>query len=124
MNLGTLVFIHGRLANAIWIYMVVLAIWNFSNYIRGRGVGGNVLGALAVAELMTITQAVLGVVMLVSGLFPASIVHFLYGSLSVLAIPAIWVYTRGAADRRASLIWAIAALFLFGLALRAMGTAM
>ncbi|RME69981.1 MAG: hypothetical protein D6784_17445 [Chloroflexi bacterium] len=122
MNLGTVIFIHGRIANALWIYMLIMAVWNFANYFRGRGVDGNVLGAWTVAELMTLTQAVLGIIMLVSGLFPASIIHFLYGSLSVLVIPAIWVYTRGAVDRRASLIWAITALFLFGLSLRAMGT--
>jgi hypothetical protein len=38
-------------------------------------------------------------------------------------LPALWVYTRGATDRRASLIWALAGLFMFGLALRAIGTA-
>ena len=123
MNLGTVIFLHSRLANAAWLYMAILGIWSLINYIRGRGVDGNVMGALVIGELLMLTQASLGLILLVSGLYPNRTIHFLYGSLAVLALPALWVYTRGATDRRASLIWALAGLFILGLALRAIGTA-
>lgn len=123
MNLGTVVFLHSRIANAAWLFMVILGIWNFVNYVRGRGVDGGVIGAIVVGELMMLAQASLGIILFVSGFYPASTIHFLYGALTVLALPALWVYTRGATDRRASLIWALAGLFMFGLTLRAIGTA-
>jgi hypothetical protein len=123
MNLGTVLFLHSRIANAAWLYMAVLGIWSFINYVRGRGVDGSVIGAVVVGELLMLAQAGLGLIMFLSGLYPASTIHFLYGSLAILALPALWVYTRGATDRRASLIWALAGLFMFGLALRAIGTA-
>jgi hypothetical protein len=123
MNLGTVIFLHGRIANTAWLYMAILGIWSLINYIRGRGVDGSVMGALVIGELLMLTQASLGLILLVSGLYPSRTIHFLYGSLAVLALPALWVYTRGATDRRASLIWALAGLFMLGLALRAIGTA-
>jgi hypothetical protein len=124
MNLANLIFVHSRLANTAWLFMLILAVWNLANYVRGRGVDGSVIGAVVVGELLMLTQAGLGLtIWLGYGLSPASLIHFLYGSLTLLALPALWVYTRGATDRRASLIWALAGLFMFGLALRAIGTA-
>ena len=123
MNLGTVLFLHSRIANAAWLYMAILAIWSFINYVRGRGVDGSVIGVVVVGELLMLAQAGLGLIMFLSGLYPASAIHFLYGSLTILALPALWVYTRGATDRRASLVWALAGLFMFGLTLRAIGTA-
>ena len=123
MDLGTVLFLHSGIANAAWLYMIILALWNFFNYVRGRGVDGSVIGAIVVGELLMLAQAGLGLTLFLFGLYPAGTIHFLYGSLAVLSLPAIWVYTRGATDRRASLVWAIAGLFMFGLTLRAIGTA-
>jgi hypothetical protein len=123
MNLGTVLFLHSRIANAAWLYMAILGLWSFINYVRGRGVDGSVIGILVVGELLMLVQAGLGLIMFLSGLYPARTIHFLYGSLAILALPALWVYTRGATDRRASLVWALAGLFMFGLVLRAIGTA-
>lgn len=124
MDLATIIFVHSRIANTAWLYMLVFSLWNFANYVRGRGVDGSVLGAVVVGEILMLTQAGLGLTMWgIYGLRPAGMIHFLYGSLTILALPALWVYTRGATDRRASLIWALAGLFMFGLVLRAIGTA-
>ena len=103
--------------------MIGFGILSLINYIRGQGVDGSIVGAVVIGEVMMIVQVVLGLILWLSGLFPASIIHFLYGALTVLALPALWVYTRGEMDRRASLIWALAGLFMMGLALRAIGTA-
>jgi hypothetical protein len=103
--------------------MAILGIWSFINYVRGRGLDGNILGAMVIGEILMIVQVIIGILLLVSGLYPARTIHFLYGSLTVLVFPALWFYTRGDTDRRASLIWGLAGLFMMGLALRAIGTA-
>lgn len=123
MNLGTVLFVHGRLANAAWLFMAIVGIWSMVNYARGRGLDGNVLGTIIIGELMMIVQAILGIILLLAGLSPARLIHFLYGSLSVLVFPALWIYTRGDTGRRASLLWGLAGLAMMGLALRAIGTA-
>jgi hypothetical protein len=123
MNLGTLIWLHDRIGNAAPLFMILTGVLSLFNYVRRRGVDGNMLGILVVGEILMLVQAGLGLILLVSGLFPGRLIHFLYGGLSVLVLPALWVYTRGATDRRASLIWGLAGLFMMGLALRAIGTA-
>jgi hypothetical protein len=123
MNIGTFIWLHDRIGNAAPLFMIVAGIWSIINYVRGRGVDGNILGVLIVGEIMMLVQAGLGLILLLSGLFPGRLIHFLYGSLAVLTLPALWVYTRGERDRRASLIWGLAGLFMMGLTLRAIGTA-
>lgn len=123
MNLPTFIWLHDRLGNAAPLFMALLGIMSLFNYIRGRGLDGNMLGAVVIGEMLMLVQTGLGVILLVSGLSPVRIIHFLYGSLTILTFPALWVYTRGATDRRASLTWALAGLFMMGLALRAIGTA-
>jgi hypothetical protein len=123
MDTDTIMWLHNRIANTIWLYMLILGGLNLVNYVRGRGLEGNVLGALILGEGLVITQALLGVILILLGLYPlVGIIHILYGVVSVLVIPAIWVYTHGAADRRAAMIWALVCFFLFGLALRGIGT--
>lgn len=123
MNLGTVIWLHERVGNAAPLFMILVGGLSLVNYIRGQGVDGNILGAVVIGEVLMIVQVVLGIILWVSGLYPARVIHFLYGSLTVLTFPALWVYTQGATDRRASLIWALAGLFMMGLALRAIGTA-
>lgn len=123
MNLGTILWLHDRVGNAAPLFMILLGILSFINYFRGLGVTGNVIGAVIVGEVLMLVQVSLGLILLISGLYPPQLIHFLYGALTILAFPALWVYTRGATDRRASLMWALAGLFMMGLTLRAIGTA-
>jgi hypothetical protein len=123
MNLATFIWLHDRIGHAAPLFMILAGGLSLFNYVRGRGVDGNMLGILVVGEGLMLAQAGLGLILLVSGMFPGRLIHFLYGGLSVLVLPALWVYTRGATDRRASLIWGLAGLFMMGLALRAIGTA-
>nr|BAL58022.1 hypothetical conserved protein [uncultured Chloroflexota bacterium] len=122
MNLGTVLLLHNRVANAAWLYMAIIGLWSLVNYARGRGLDGNILGAIVVGELMMLVQAALGITLLVSGFYPPRVIHFLYGSLSVLVFPALWAYTRGDTSRQASLLWGLAGLAMMGLAFRAIGT--
>ena len=51
MNLGTILFLHSRIANAAWLYMIILGVWSFINYVRGRGVDGGLYPYRSGAEV-------------------------------------------------------------------------
>jgi hypothetical protein len=124
MNLGTVLWLHNGVGNAAPLFMILVSLISFINYFRGRGLDGNIIGAIIVGEIMMLVQATLGLILLVAGLWPGGWgIHFLYGSLAVIFFPGLWVYTRGETDRRAALIWAVGGLFMMGLTLRAIGTA-
>ena len=125
MNLATLIWLHDRVGNAAPLFMALVGLISLINYFRGLGLDGSVIGAVIIGEIMMLVQATLGILLLFAGgLLPARGIHFLYGSLAVLFFPALWAYTRGATDRRAALTWAVGGLFMMGLTLRAIGTAL
>ena len=124
MDIATILWLHERIGNAAPLFMVLLGILSFINYIRGRGLDGGMVGAIVVGEIMMIVMAVLGITLFIAfNRIQNLSIHFLYGSLSIIFIPGLWMYTRGETDRRASLIWGVAGFFLMGLTLRAIGTA-
>jgi hypothetical protein len=125
MTVETVIWLHNGVGNAAPLFMILVAALSFFNYWRGVGVDGNLTGAVVMGELMMLVQAALGIILLLAGgLYPARGIHFLYGSLTVLFFPALWAYTHGATDRRAALLWAVGGLFMMGLTLRAIGTAL
>ena len=124
MDLGTVLWLHGRIGNAVPLYMVLLGILSFINYVRGQGLDGGMIGAIVIGEILMIVQAVLGITLFIAlNRINNLSIHFLYGSLTVIFLPGLWLYTRGATDRRSSLIWGVAGIFMMGLGLRAIGTA-
>jgi hypothetical protein len=124
MDLNTVLWLHTRVGNAAPLFMILVGLLSLINYFRGMGLDGNVIGAVIVGEITMLVQAALGITMVVAGRWPGGWgIHFLYGSLSILFFPALWAYTRGATDNRASLTWAVGGLFMMGLTLRAIGTA-
>ena len=124
MDIATVLWLHDRVGNAVPLYMVLLGIVSFVNYFRGQGLDGSVIGAIVVGEILMILQATLGIILFVAFNRINNLgIHFLYGSVSVIFLPGLWMYTRGATDRRSSLIWGVAGVFMMGLALRAIGTA-
>ena len=123
MDFGTIIWLHGRVGNAIPLFMALMGVLSIVNYIRGYGLDGNIIGVIIIGEIMMVVMASLGITLFIGlGLVPGGGIHFLYGSLSVLFLPGLWIYTRGETDRRASLIWGLAGFFMMGLALRAIGT--
>jgi hypothetical protein len=124
MDLGTILWLHERTGNAIPLYMALMGILSFVNYIRGQGLDGGVIGAVIIGEILVLAQATLGIILFIAfSRFNNLTIHFLYGSLAVIFLPGLWLYTRGATDRRSSLIWGVAGIFMMGLTLRAIGTA-
>jgi heme A synthase len=118
----TIVEVHARLANTALLFTVALAIWGFWRFFRRKGIDPSYRGAVIVAELLILFQAVLGAFMWFSGLRPVRSIHLLYGIVSALAIPLVYTYTRGRDDRPEMLMYAVAFLVLAGLLLRAMTT--
>ena len=119
----SLTTIHGNLANAALIYFAILAIWGLVRFARRQGIGSNYWGALVIAELLILAQGSLGAFLWYSGHRPARDIHILYGLVSALTIPAVYVYTKGREERGEVLIYGVVTLVTVGLILRAMTTA-
>lgn len=115
--------LHGRLANTVLLFNLVAGLWGVISYFRGRGVTSNYWGILAIAELLFIAQAILGASLWLGDARPArAAVHVLYGAVSVISLPAYFLFTRGRDDRPAALAYGALCLFLAGISLRAMAT--
>lgn len=115
--------LHGRVAQAVVLYMAVVGIWGVVATLRGGKVSGSYLGALAIAEILVCVQALLGILMLPSGANPRQPIHVLYGIAILLPIPLAYTLGQRLGPARLQLGTAIACLFAAGLALRAIGTA-
>jgi hypothetical protein len=116
--------IHGALANACLIFSLLVAGYGFLRYLRGMGVDGSFLGALAAGEFLYLVQIAVGVGLLVAGgPRPARLaIHILYGIVLALMYPATYAITRGRDGRPEVLAYALVGLFLAGISLRAMAT--
>jgi hypothetical protein len=121
----SLVPIHAGLSNACIIFSLIIAGYAFLRYFQQQGVDGGFLGVVAVGELLYIAQVIVGVLLSFSGVpQPARLwVHVLYGITLVITLPAAYAFTRGRDSRREVMVYALAALFLAGVSLRAVATA-
>jgi heme A synthase len=71
-----------------------------------------------------VVEGLIGMVLVLMGLRPGRIIHFLYGVTIVLTIPAVFAFSRGRNTSRESLFYGMAMLFIAGLADRATSTAL
>ena len=115
--------IHGNLANAALYYFIILAIWGLVRFFRREGVNAAYWGALVIAELLILAQGTLGAFLWYTGYRPARDIHILYGLVSGLTIPAVYIFTRGREDRAEMLMYGVVILVTVGLILRAVVTA-
>lgn len=117
--------IHVGLSNACLIFSLIVAGYGFLRYFRKQGVNGSFLGVIVVGELLYLGQVLVGVLLAFGdGPRPARLwVHVLYGIVLVIMYPAAYAFTRGREGKEEALTYAIVALFLAGIALRAVGTA-
>jgi hypothetical protein len=115
--------VHGRLANTVLLYLIVMGVWGLWRYIRKEGVASSFWGALIIAEILIVVQGLLGGYLWLTGLQPdRGGVHILYGVIAALGIPSAYIFTKGQEDRSVTLVYSLLALFLVGIALRAMST--
>ena len=118
--MATLVFIHDRLSVTVLLFMLLMGVWMLWNYLRGEGMTGSLWGALVIGEILILVEGLLGATLFLGGHRPArSAIHILYGIVLALSLPAAFFYTRGRNSRAETLIYAIVALFLAGVTIRA-----
>ena len=87
-------------------------------YYRRREVRGIVTHLLALAQTLLVAQVGLGLVLLSNHHRAPQKLHYLYGTLSLLAVLSPWMYAP--ADRRGRLAWFTGATLVAGaLAVRA-----
>jgi heme A synthase len=115
--------IHRALANSVVIYAGAAAIIGLIAYFRRRGMESSYWGILIIGELLFIAQAIIGLVLWISGGEPGRIVHILYGVVAVISLPGYFALSKGKDDRDATLAYALICLFLVGVGLRAAFTA-
>ncbi|MGB8647157.1 MAG: hypothetical protein WCF84_18110 [Anaerolineae bacterium] len=113
---------HCRIALSSLFYAFALGAWGTVGFLMARGVSGNYFGALAIGELLMLVQGALGVILVLTGNWPADWVHLLYGVLAVSVWPFVYVSTQAAVSRREMGYYALASFFIFGLAVRAIMT--
>ncbi|HSQ26441.1 MAG TPA: hypothetical protein VLM80_04895 [Anaerolineales bacterium] len=120
----TVIDVHGRLANTALLYAIILGVWGLWRFIRKQSMDSNYWGALVIAEVLILVQIALGLYLWLSGVGELSSgVHVLYGVVSVMVLPGIYLYTRGDDKRRVLIIYSAGFLFLVGILIRAMVTA-
>ena len=121
----SLVEIHGRLVNTALYFTIAMAVWAFWRFFRRQGVDSNYWGAVVVIQILYLVQGAFGTFLYFSGIgnLTGRSMHILYGIVSVLVIPAIFIFTRGEESRRPMLAYGAGFLFLTGILLRSIVTA-
>ncbi|MCB8945267.1 MAG: hypothetical protein H6658_16090 [Ardenticatenaceae bacterium] len=123
--MGTVLFVHVRLSNTIWLYFLAVGVWGLWRAIRGQGIEASYLGALVIGEVLYALQGVLGIVLWAGGLLTVArpFMHVLYGAFALVFMPFVYfVWLQSDDTNRGQWVMALVTLFLFGIALRAIGT--
>ncbi len=119
----SLSFLHTGLARASVLFSLIIGVYGLWLFYRKQGVNGNYLGIMAVGEILYVAQIAIGTWLYLLGSRPGREVHILYGVLLILCLPAAYAYLRGKDDRREALFYGTLGLFLAGVSLRAIMTA-
>lgn len=121
----SLTLLHDGLSNACLIFSLILSGYGFWTFARNQGVGGSFLGVLVMGEVLYLAQAAVGVLLVTQGQAPArGWVHYLYGVVLIIALPGLYAFVRGRDSRREAFLYALMGLFLVGISLRAVSTAL
>jgi hypothetical protein len=108
--------------NAVLVIVVCAAAGVSALVARRRGASGWVAHLIALAQTLLVAQVGIGLLLLSSHHRAADRLHYLYGTLSLLAVLAPWMYAP--TDRRGRLAWFTGATLVAGaLAVRAYLTA-
>ena len=86
---------------------------------RKQTPSGSFLATLVLTEGLFIVQGLVGIAIFFGGSRPHDRLHWLYGPLLVIVLPLAASYLTGRESRRQALVYGIAALFMFGLGIRA-----
>jgi hypothetical protein len=117
-----MVDVHHAVAFAVLATTFGAAVVGGWTYYRRREPRGLLTHLLALAQTMLVAQVGLGLLLLSGHHRAADRLHYLYGTLSLLAVLAPWMYAP--AERRGRLAWFTGATLVAGaLAVRAYLTA-
>jgi hypothetical protein len=115
--------LHATLQQTLWLFFLFIGLWGLFRGLRGQGVDGSYLGAMAIGQLLFVVEVVIGIILYIGGARPARTeIHVLYGAFAVVFLPFVFAYIQGDDSNRGQWIYAFATLFLFGIALRATQT--
>jgi hypothetical membrane protein len=117
--MSTLLFVHNGLFRAGLIITGFIVIWSAFLYLRKQAASGSYRATLVLTEGLFIVQGLVGIAMFLGGARPHDPLHWLYGPLLVIVLPIAASYLSGRETRREALVYGLAALFMFGLAVRA-----
>ncbi len=104
--------IHSWLSDALLLYTLLAGAWGLLNFIGERQVGLGYWGALMIAQMLVMSQGLLGGLLWLQDKRPAQGIHVIYGTLAALGLPIIYAVTRGREGRRESLAYGVALLLI------------
>jgi hypothetical protein len=119
---SAIVDFHSGWARVVVTYAAIILVWGLYLWLRKSTPSPGYLGALVIAQAVFIIQGIGGLVALATGHRPHDALHYLYGVVLVLTLPVAYFYGNSARERRDSLIFGLATLFLIGIAVRAITT--
>lgn len=102
--------------------MFAVGLWGVASFIGGGSLGGSLSGAMMIGQGLITLQVLLGVALVFGDARPASTMHYLYGVTIVILLPFAYSYLQRRDPRQALLFFSLAALFIGGLAIRAITT--
>jgi heme A synthase len=117
-----MVQLHQTVAFALGMLMLLLGLWGLFMALANRPVGGSFRSTYILSMGVFGLQAVIGLLLLVSGARPRDTLHILYGIVPFLALGYAFSSSSHMKLRNESLTLGLAALFTFGLIIRAYTT--
>jgi hypothetical protein len=112
---------HIVIARSMVLYYALVGLWGLVLAIRRAPLDGAYRGALIIGIGVGLLQLLIGLALVVVGRRPRDDLHYLYGLSVIVTLPLVHQYLAG---RRvaATLAYGLGALFMMGLALRAITT--
>ena len=117
-----MLIIHDRLSITVLLFMGAVGLWGLLTFARGGVLEGAISGSLAIGQVLVGAQGAAGLVLFIWGNRPQDSVHVLYGIAAFVTLPFIWTYVRERHQRQGLFFYSLAALFIFGLAIRGIAT--
>jgi hypothetical protein len=114
--------LHARFANTAILYFIFMGIWGYYRFFRKEGLNDSYWGAVVIGEVFLFIEAGIGTYMWIIGLRPGRDIHLLYGSVSLMVLPMVYMFTKGRPGRPEILMYATTFFFGAGLLFRALGT--